>query len=65
VLVIGNSADNACTPSHTARLFDAVGHADKMRIDIAGATHYYAGQPEQSALAARHCAEWFEQRGWQ
>jgi len=65
VLVIGNTADNACTPSHTARLFDAIGHADKKRIDIAGATHYYAGQPEQSALAARHCAEWFEQRGWQ
>ena len=65
VLVIGNSADNACTPSHTARLFEAIGHPEKTRIDIAGATHYYARQPEQSALAARHCAEWFTQRGWQ
>ncbi|MGA1372091.1 MAG: alpha/beta hydrolase family protein [Pseudomonadales bacterium] len=65
VLVIGNGADNACTPSHTARLFDAVGYPDKQRIDIAGATHYYAGQPEQSALAANHCADWFARHGWQ
>jgi len=46
VLVIGNGADNACTPSHTQRLFDAVAHGDKTRHDVPGATHYYAGQPE-------------------
>lgn len=28
-LVIGNLADDACTPSHTRRLFEAIGHPDK------------------------------------
>ncbi len=45
-LVVGNSADDACTPSHTQRIFDAVGSADKQLRIIQGATHYYAG-PEQ------------------
>lgn len=64
VLVIGNSADNACTPSHTQRLFDAIPHGNKQRVDIAGATHYYAGQPEQCAEAARTCGDWIDARGW-
>jgi pimeloyl-ACP methyl ester carboxylesterase len=63
VLVIGNTADNACTPSHTQRLFDAIAHANKQRIDIVGATHYYAGQPEQSAEAARACVTWLRAQG--
>jgi len=64
VLVIGNGADNACTPSHTQRLFDAIGHGDKTRHDIAGATHYYAGQPELCKQAATRCREWLEARRW-
>jgi hypothetical protein len=28
-LVIGNLADDACTPSHTRRLYEAIGHPDK------------------------------------
>jgi pimeloyl-ACP methyl ester carboxylesterase len=63
-LVIGNTADNACTPSHTRRLFDAIAHSSKQRVDIAGATHYYAGQPEQAAAAARTCAAWLAQLGF-
>lgn len=57
-LVIGNTADNACTPSHTQRLFDAIPHKRKVRTDIEGATHYYAGQSEKCAQAARVCADW-------
>lgn len=60
VLVIGNTADNACTPSHTQRLFDAVAHANKQRVDIVGATHYYAGQAELAQQAAAHCADWLQ-----
>ena len=60
VLVIGNSADNACTPSHTRRLFDAIPHANKTRVDILGAGHYYAGQPAQCAEAAQTCSAWLE-----
>ncbi|MBX3706273.1 MAG: alpha/beta hydrolase [Pseudomonadales bacterium] len=63
VLVIGNTADNACTPSHTQRLFDAIPHANKQRIDIAGATHYYSGQQALAAQAAGSCADWIAARG--
>ncbi|MDA1074649.1 MAG: alpha/beta fold hydrolase [Proteobacteria bacterium] len=62
VLVIGNLADNACTPSHTHRLFKAVGHADKELHQIEGATHYYAGQPEKCAEAAAICGNWLKAR---
>ena len=43
VLVVGNSADDACTPSHTNRLFEAVTHDRKQLTIISGATHYYTG----------------------
>jgi alpha-beta hydrolase superfamily lysophospholipase len=58
VLVIGNLADDACTPSHTHRLFDAVAHRDKELHEIEGATHYYFGQPAQLAEAVSHCSRW-------
>lgn len=50
VLVIGNTADDACTPSHTTRLFDAVGHKDKYLHMVKGATHYYTGPDGQAHL---------------
>lgn len=50
-LVIGNLADNACTPSHTRRLFEAIGHPDKEMHEIHGATHYYAGEGQRETLA--------------
>ena len=61
-LVIGNTADNACTPSHTQRLFDAIPHKNKKRIDIEGATHYYSGQPEKCAEAAQVCTDWLAEQ---
>ena len=51
-LVIGNLADDACTPSHTRRLFEAIGHPDKEIHEIAHANHYYAGPGQQEPLAA-------------
>ena len=50
VLVIGNLADDACTPSHTRRLFEAIGHPDKEMHEIAGANHYYAGPEQRETL---------------
>lgn len=50
-LVIGNLADDACTPSHTRRLFDAIGHADKEIHEIPGANHYYSGPDQKQTLA--------------
>lgn len=65
-LVIGNSADNACTPSHTQRLYDAVGHQDKTIHTIQGATHYYSG-PEQAPYlkqAVDVMTDWMRERSW-
>ncbi|MDQ1305832.1 MAG: hypothetical protein QG671_1664 [Actinomycetota bacterium] len=49
-LVIGNLADDACTPSHTRRLFEAIGHPDKEMHEIPGANHYYSGPGQRAAL---------------
>ncbi|MEZ5228997.1 MAG: alpha/beta hydrolase [Acidimicrobiales bacterium] len=43
VLVVGNTADDACTPEHTHRLFDAVPHDRKQLYEVQGATHSYTG----------------------
>ncbi|MEP9392875.1 alpha/beta fold hydrolase [Gordonia sp. VNK1] len=65
-LVIGNSADNACTPSHTQRLFDAVGHPDKTLHTISGATHYYSGRAQLPYLkeAVDTITTWLGERSW-
>ncbi len=39
VLVVENSADDACTPSHAARIFAGVAHDDKEFHVVKGATH--------------------------
>jgi pimeloyl-ACP methyl ester carboxylesterase len=57
-LVIGNSADDACTPSHTYRLYEAIGHADKELKEIQGANHYYLGQADKLKEAVTICQEW-------
>lgn len=57
-LVIGNSADDACTPSHTHRLFDAIGHARKTLHVVKGANHYYFGQKDAAAQAAGLIGAW-------
>lgn len=51
VLVVGNTADDACTPSHTTRLFEAVGHDRKRLHLVQGATHYYTGPDGRAHLA--------------
>lgn len=50
-LVIGNLADDACTPSHTRRLFEAIGTGDKEMREIPGANHYYSGPDQKQTLA--------------
>lgn len=49
-LVIGNTADDACTPSHTTRLYDAIGHDNKKIHMVKGATHYYTGPDGRAHL---------------
>lgn len=63
-LVIGNSADDACTPSHTNRLFAAIRHDDKEMHTIEGANHYYFGQAKQLAEAVECCSDWMARHGF-
>ena len=64
VLVIGNGADNICTPSHTRRLFEAVSHERSKMAEIAGATHYYIGQKKQLREAVTVIDDWMTQYGF-
>lgn len=46
VLVVYGTADQAAFESHARALFDGVMHDDKRLTRIAGADHYFAGQPD-------------------
>ncbi|MEM0984961.1 MAG: alpha/beta hydrolase [Pseudomonadota bacterium] len=63
VLVVNNTADLACTPSHAQRLFDAVSHDRKAYHDIQGADHYYIEKPELAGMAAGLCKDWMAGEG--
>jgi dienelactone hydrolase len=60
LLVIENSADDACTPSHAARLMEAAKHAPTTHHVVKGANHYYFGQPELSKHAAQLAKTWLD-----
>lgn len=64
VLVVNNTADLACTPSHARRLFDAVGHDDKEYVDIKGADHYYVEKPELVVQAVNTVKDWMARKGF-
>lgn len=64
VLVINNTADLACTPSHAQRLFDAVASKDKSMVQIEGADHYYAERPDLLPKATTAIGEWLDARGF-
>jgi len=57
-LVVANGSDDAVPPSHMQRLFDAIPHADKEMHEIAGASHYYVGQPSELGRAVRIFTDW-------
>jgi alpha-beta hydrolase superfamily lysophospholipase len=65
-LVIGNPADDACTPSHTHRLFEAIGHPDKEMHEIPGANHYYAAADQRDELreAVGIVTDWLHRHGF-
>lgn len=57
-IVINNTADLACTPSHAKRLYDAIGHDDKEIHQVVGADHYYMQVPEKAAEAVELIRDW-------
>ncbi len=62
-LVIDNSADDGCTPSHAERIYAGIGHDDKERHTIKGATHYYIGQPDKMGEAVTLVVDWLGRKG--
>jgi len=59
MIVIENSADDACTPSHAARLMAAASNAKSMEhAIIKDANHYYTGQQDKSVEAAILFKDW-------
>jgi diadenosine tetraphosphatase ApaH/serine/threonine PP2A family protein phosphatase len=60
VLVVGNLADDACTPSHTHRLYSAISHSRKELREIDGANHYYFGQKKQLDQATEGVGGWLK-----
>ncbi|MEM8615707.1 MAG: alpha/beta hydrolase [Pseudomonadota bacterium] len=64
VLVINNTADLACTPSHAHRLYEAVGHDDKELQDVKDADHYYIERPDLLPEAVRLCSDWMVRKGF-
>lgn len=63
-LVVNNTADLACTPSHAQRLFDAVASKDKSLVHIEGADHYYAERPDLLPKAVAAVGGWLDERGF-
>ena len=60
-LVIGNTADDGITPSHTHNLYNAVGNENKELVWIQDANHYYFGQPEKAQESAKTCNRWLQE----
>ncbi|MFZ4602867.1 MAG: alpha/beta hydrolase, partial [Caulobacterales bacterium] len=62
-LVIENSADDACTPSHAARIVAGFKRITPEFHRIQGATHYYMGQSDKLAEAVAHIRGWLSRTG--
>ena len=64
MIVVNNTADLACTPSHAQRLFDAVSHDDKEIHQIQGADHYYIQHREKAAIAVSLIKDWMTRKSF-
>ena len=58
VLQIVNQADDAVPATHAPVIRVALGTSDKEYLEIAGASHYYAGQPTQLRQCIDAVIEW-------
>ena len=63
-LIIENSADDACTPSHAARIRAGFTRVTPTFHRIEGANHYYLGQKAQLAQAVAVIKEWLSNQGF-
>ncbi len=63
-LVVNNTADLACTPSHAHRLFAALASADKAYHDVVGADHYYIDRMDLLPQAVGIVTGWLDAHGF-
>ncbi len=63
-LVVENLADDACTPSHAARILAGFTQVTPRFHAIDGATHYYLGQPAKVAEAVTTIQNWMGEHGF-
>ncbi len=65
-LIVTASADDACPPSHTTAMFEALASADKQEMTIQGANHYFSGPDARAHLdaAAKAMTSWLNERGF-
>lgn len=61
-IVIANSADDCCPPSHTATIFESLAGTKELHT-ISGANHYYIGQPKQLEAALDLSISWLLKTG--
>ena len=62
-LVVENTADDACTPSHTQRIFEGFKATEPELHRIKGANHYYLGQTDKLVEALGVVIGWMGQKG--
>ena len=63
ILQIENGADDAVPASHNAIIRAALAAPDKEYVQIEGATHYYAGQPEKLSRCVAAVRDWSARKG--
>jgi pimeloyl-ACP methyl ester carboxylesterase len=63
VLVVYGTADSAALPHHAQESYDAVPEGQRKLVALPGATHYFAGQPEQLERACDEIAGWLAAEG--
>lgn len=64
-MVMTAAADDACPPAHTDAMFEALGSADKQKVSIDEANHYFSGPEGKAQLAqvAGILSAWLDARG--
>jgi len=63
VLQIVNTADDAVPAPHNVIIRDALATPNKEYVEIRGATHYYAGQPDLLAECIHTLIDWSRRNG--
>ena len=65
-MVMTAGADDACPPEHTKLMFDALGSADKVKVTIDHANHYFTGPDGKAHLAEAvgTISTWLAERGF-